>query len=130
MQITIYTDGSCVPNPGKGGWAYIAILNDCEISSNGGVENTTNNIMELTAVINGLTDFSEYQKFTIFSDSLYVINCAEGKWKRTKNVELWKTYDFVSKNKDICFKWVKSHNGDKYNDLVDSLAKKGVFEKK
>jgi ribonuclease HI len=128
--ISIYTDGSCNPNPGKGGWAYIALLNDLEIHSNGGMEDTTNNIMELTAVINCLIDFSEYRNFTIFSDSLYVINCAQGKWKRKKNIELWKTYDSVSKNKNISFRWVKSHNGDKYNDIVDSLAKKGAFEKK
>lgn len=122
-RLVIYTDGSCSPNPGKGGWAYIAIFPDSEIWNNDTVNHTTNNIMELTAVIKALSDFKDTKYFLIYSDSLYVINCAENKWKRNKNTELWKQYDILSKDKDIIFKWVKGHNGNHYNELVDKLAK-------
>jgi ribonuclease HI len=119
----IYTDGSCCPNPGKGGWAYIAVLKDYEIHGNGKSEWTTNNFMEMTAVIEALKDFYEYKDFTIYSDSQYVINCATGKWKRTKNLELWREYDQYSRGKKIHFIWIKAHNGDHYNEMVDKLAK-------
>ncbi len=134
MSITIYTDGSCMPNPGRGGWAYIAIEDDSEthVKSEthvyGGDNKSTNNKMELTAVIQALSDFKKYKKLTIYSDSQYVIKCATGVWKKSKNLELWEEYEKVSKGKDITFVWVKGHNGDKYNEMVDKLAKKGIFE--
>jgi ribonuclease HI len=124
-RITIYTDGSCSPNPGKGGWAYLALYKNEEISVYGGDKYTTNNIMELTAVIEAIKDFTEDKYFHIYSDSLYVIKCAQGEWKKIKNLELWNEYDKYSKNKDILYTWVKGHNGDKYNEIVDKLAKKG-----
>lgn len=125
-RLTIYTDGSCSPNPGKGGWAFVAILSDSEIHVNGGNKYTTNNIMEMTAVIEALKEFNQVKKFHIYSDSLYVINCAQGKWQRKKNVDLWKKYDSYAQGKDIIFQWVKGHNGDQYNELVDKLAKQGA----
>lgn len=124
--LTIYTDGSCSPNPGKGGWAYIALLENLQIENYGGSIHTTNNIMEMTAVIEALKDFKDTQKFKIYSDSLYVINCAKKIWKRNKNIELWNEYDTLSKNKEITFIWVKGHNGDIYNEMVDKLAKYGA----
>lgn len=127
-RLKIYTDGSCVPNPGKGGWAYIALLGDEEISLYSGEKYTTNNKMEMKAVIEPLKTFKEYKKFHIFSDSLYVINCAQGIWKRKANLDLWTEYDKLSKGKDILFEWVKGHNGDKYNEMVDKLAKRGSRE--
>jgi ribonuclease HI len=122
-RLTIYTDGSCSPNPGKGGWAFIALLPDCEVHFNGKDEKTTNNIMEMTAVIQALKEFSHTKNFLIYTDSMYVINCAQGKWQRKKNVELWKEYDTCSQGKDIIFSWVKGHSGNTYNELVDKLAK-------
>lgn len=122
-ELTVYTDGSCSPNPGNGGWGYIAILPDCEIWANDKKVNTTNNVMELTAVIEALKEFSFFQKIHIYSDSKYVINCAEGRFKRNKNLDLWAQYDKYSKGKTIKFTWVKGHNGDRYNELVDKLAK-------
>lgn len=123
--LVIYTDGSCSPNPGKGGYGFIAIFPTCEIHINGGDAKTTNNIMEMTAVIEALKEFSQNKKFTIYSDSQYVINCAQRKWKRNKNIDLWKEYDAVAQNKEIEFIWVRGHNGDRYNELVDQLAKEG-----
>lgn len=125
-RLVVYTDGSCSPNPGRGGWAFIAIFEDenniYEFIDFGKEQKTTNNRMELTAVIEALKAFSA-EKFTIFSDSLYVINCAMGKWKKNKNIDLWKKYDKISHEKDIVFIWVKGHSGDKYNEKVDKLAK-------
>lgn len=122
-MLKIYTDGSCSPNPGPGGWAFIGI-SEKEYHGSGTSIKTTNNIMEMTAVIEALKFFSKYKDFHIVSDSLYVINCATNKWKRNKNTELWKEYDIVSKDKKIHFEWVKGHSGDFYNELVDKLAKK------
>lgn len=122
----VYTDGSCKPNPGKGGWAYVVVDEDVDITSTGGKSWTTNNIMEMTAVIEVLKDFDVYEYFLINSDSQYVINCAKGKWQRKKNVKLWQKYDRYSKDKDIQWNWVKGHSGDYYNEMVDRLAKREI----
>lgn len=122
----VYTDGSCAPtNPGIGGWAFIALnYNNINWSVSGGGNLSTNNKMELKAVIECLYFISDKVYFCIYTDSMYVINCATGKWKRTKNIDLWKEYDIVSENKNIKFIWVKGHNGNIYNEIVDKLAKK------
>lgn len=122
-MIKIYTDGSCLKNPGgPGGWAYL-IENKKEIKvGKGGDKSTTNNRMELIAVIEGIKAVSD-EKVCIYTDSQYVIKCAKGEFKRHKNKDLWKTYDEVSKNKIVSFEWVKGHNGDINNEKVDLLAK-------
>jgi len=124
-MLTIYTDGSCSPNPGKGGWGFIGIEQDFEFHINGGDVKTTNNIMEMTAVMEAISFFKHYNKMTIYSDSTYVIKCATGEWKRKKNIELWEKFDKIQKNKNITWIWVRGHNGDKYNELVDRLANTG-----
>lgn len=126
FRIKIYTDGSCIGNPGKGGWAFIALTQPEEISLHGGTKLTTNNKMELTAVIEALKAFPEKKQFHIVSDSNYVIKCAKGEWKRKANLDFWKDYDTVSKGKDIIFEWVRGHTGDYYNERVDKLAKLGA----
>ena len=126
-HLVIYTDGSCIPNPGKGGWAYVALHDDVEIHCSGSEKRSTNNIMEMTAVIQALKNYRKQKYFSIYSDSQYVINCAQGKWKRKKNKELWEVYDRVSQGKEIIWTWVKGHSGDRYNDLVDKLARDEVF---
>jgi ribonuclease HI len=122
-EIIIYSDGSCSPNPGSGGYGWIAVFSTYDIHGSGQEEYTTNNIMEMKAVIEALKNFPDCLKFHIYSDSKYVINCAQGLWQRKKNIELWKEYDTIAKNKTIRFTWVKGHNGDYYNELVDKLAK-------
>jgi ribonuclease HI len=127
MSQTIYTDGSCMPNPGKGGWAFIILPHDkCkhEWHISGGENKTTNNRMELTAVIEALQFTPNKVKYKIYSDSMYVINCAKGIWARKKNTDLWKNYEKISSGKNIEWVWVRGHNGDKYNEIVDFLAKK------
>ncbi len=130
-MIEIYTDGSCLKNPdGPGGWAF------CFIPENKGEENkviivsdgeksTTNNRMELTAIIEALRfigDEKDEKEYKIFTDSQLCINCATGVWKRNKNLDLWKLYDKYSKDKKLHFQWVKGHNGNTYNELVDHHA--------
>jgi len=118
----IYTDGSCIGNPGKGGWAFIFIKDNEEIHISDSDKNTTNNRMEMKAVIEGLKFLSEKESCIIYSDSKLVINCATNKWKRKSNLDLWKEYDKVSYNKNIEFIWVKGHSGNEYNELVDKMA--------
>jgi ribonuclease HI len=122
----IYTDGSCLKNPnGPGGWAFCIIQeNDKDIYYYcGGESSTTNNRMELTAVIEALLIINS-NKCTIYSDSKLTINCAEKNWKRKANLDLWLKYDEVSYGKDITYIWVKAHNGNMYNEKVDKIAKK------
>jgi ribonuclease HI len=130
----IYTDGSCIPNPGPGGWAFCALADPNDESPfewhvSGGVAKSTNNRMELTAVIEALL-FFEKKRFHIYSDSQYVIKCAKGEYKRKKNMDLWKEYDIASTGKKIEWTWVKGHSNDKYNEIVDVLAKKEAKTKK
>lgn len=127
MQV-IYTDGSCSPNPGRGGYGFILVGRDGERDweVNGGVEITTNNQMEMTAVIEALK-FTDASRLKIYSDSQLLINCAQGKWKRKKNLDLWAEFDKASRDKKIEWVWVKAHNGDRYNERVDALAKEFVF---
>ena len=131
MAQIIYTDGSCMPNPGPGGYGFVVLptKNDRhEWHVSGGEENTTtNNRMELTAVIEALKFCHDQKNFVIYSDSMYVINCAQGKWQRKKNVDLWQEYSSASKDKNISWIWVKGHSNDYYNEIVDALAKKEVL---
>jgi ribonuclease HI len=124
-MIEIFTDGSCLKNPGgSGGWAFCFIENDKTVFSlYGGEKSTTNNRMELKAVIESLKFIENInENYKINSDSQVTINCAIGKWKRKANLDLWEEFDCVIKNKKVAFNWVKAHNGNKYNELVDKLA--------
>lgn len=123
----LYTDGSCIPNPGKGGWGFVAFEGDIEWHVSGGENHTTNNKMELTAVIKALEFCAKDRKdikYIINTDSMYVINCAKGVWARKKNTILWEEFDKISKGKNIEWVWVKGHSGNKYNEIVDKLCKK------
>lgn len=127
--ITIYTDGSCIGNPGRGGWAFIAIFPDCEIHYSGREEDTTNNKMELTAVIQALETFPTTKEILIYTDSQYVIKCATGEYQRKKNLELWERYEKSRKGRIIKYEWVRGHMNEvsdkyKYNNLVDEMARK------
>jgi ribonuclease HI len=122
-MIKIYTDGSCLSNPGgAGGWACCIIEDDKEYYYCDGDPNTTNNRMELKAIIEGLSCIKENKKCIIYSDSKLTINCATSKWSKKSNLDLWEEYEKVSKNKDITLEWVKAHSGNYYNEKVDKLA--------
>jgi len=118
----IYTDGLCLKNPGIGGWAFILLENNKQISMSGSSEFTTNNRMKLQAVIEALS-FIKSNECIIFTDSRWIINCATGLWKRKSNLDLWKKYENILKNRKIYWNWVKAHNDNKYNNLVDNLAR-------
>jgi molybdenum cofactor biosynthesis protein MoaC len=124
----VYTDGSCIPNPGSGGWAYEIRNSMDEIidSSSGFDKNTTNNRMELTAVIKSLQ--SDYIKsnsvVTIKSDSQLIIHTMNKNWKKKENTDLWNDLDEYKKGKNLhCeWEWVKAHAGIEGNENVDQKA--------
>ena len=137
-KIEIFTDGSSLGNPGPGGWCAILRYNENEKIISGGEEYTTNNKMELTAVIKALKALKEPCEIELFSDSTYVlkgINEWLEKWvkknfKNVKNVELWKEFLEVSKPHKINIHWVKGHSGHKENEICDKIAKKEALKRK
>ena len=127
----VYTDGSCIPNPGPGGWAFVVLdYQGYEWHVSGGEDYSTNNQMELQAVIEALEFTPDMKYYKIYSDSMYVIKCAKGTWARKKNIDRWLEYDRVSKGKIIEWKWVKGHSGNEYNEIVDYSAKMEAKNKK
>jgi ribonuclease HI len=123
-MVIIYTDGSCLKNPdGPGGWCAAIIESNHVWFLSGGDPCTTNNKMELQAVIEALEFCEDHKKCDIYSDSKYVINCAQNIWGRHKNIELWEKYDKVSQGKKIKWNWVKGHSGNEYNEKVDIIAR-------
>jgi ribonuclease HI len=119
MKKTIYTDGSCRDR--KGGWAFVILF---EMHWSDKVSDTTNNRMELTAVIEALKTLKN-EECVIYSDSQWVINCAEGRWKRNKNLDLWEDFEEQRRRqKKVEFVWVKGHSTNEYNNLCDKLAYK------
>lgn len=121
---TVYTDGGCSHNPnGPGGCAAVIINNQTkeitEISK--GFESTTNNRMEIMAVILALESISSGE-ITLFSDSQYVVCTMAGEYQKKKNRDLWERLERASKNKKIYPKWVRGHNGNKWNERCDALC--------
>ena len=135
-MIKIYTDGSCIENPGRGGWAAIILDDGKKIEIKGNKENATNNQMELLAPIQALKKIPKGSKVQIFTDSKYVKsgitewihNWKKNGWKtagkqEVKNKELWLELDLLNNEFEISWNWVKAHSTDKLNNEVDSLAK-------
>lgn len=120
MKTQIYTDGGCRNT--VGGYAFIIITSDYELSWSDQVLDTTNNRMELTAVIEALNCLGTNEPCDIYSDSQWVINCAQKLWKRNKNLDLWEIYDSISSTHDIHYFWVKGHSGNIYNERCDKMA--------
>lgn len=123
---TIYTDGSCLKNPGgASGWAYCTLSGDhLTIGSGGEVPQpqNTNNRMELQAIIEALKTLKGVQCH-IFTDSQWALKGATGVNKRHLNLDLWGIYDKVATGKNITYTWVKAHCGDTLNEFVDDLAR-------
>lgn len=128
LKIELWTDGACEPNPGSGGWAYLLrALNDmglCVAQSlkSGSVPDTTNNRMEIQALIEGLRALTRPTKLTVYSDSQLVLNCASGRWKRNKNLDLWNLVDQALEPHSVEWVWVKGHSGIRCNEIVDEHA--------
>ena len=138
-MIKIYTDGSCIGNPGPGGWAAIILDGKNEKIISGNKNNTTNNQMELMAAIKSLSNFNKKKSFKIFTDSNYVKdgitkwikNWEKNNWKTSnkkpvKNQELWKKLDKLVKFHEVKWEWVKGHSTNIYNNLADELARKAA----
>lgn len=125
---TIYTDGSCLRNPGPGGWAFLVVQEEkVGVEFSGGEHQTTNNRMELQAVISAL-EFVKVDAVDIYTDSQLVLNCAQGTWKRKANLDMWAKFDAVLNGRQIRWHWVRGHNGDVYNERVDRLARTKALE--
>ncbi len=148
-EVHVYTDGSALNNPGPGGWAFcynwanstmtphvkFTDKDSCRVKQNrdiivsGGEVQTTNNRMELQAVIECLKWIND-GSIVINSDSQLTINCAAGLWKRKSNMDLWSEYDKLSVGRNIRFIWVKAHSGNTYNEIVDKAARDEAHTKK
>ena len=138
-MITIYTDGACSGNPGRGGWGAVIIENNDIKVLNGGENNTTNNRMELTAAINALKYFKTFKNIKLITDSKYVKdgiqswiqNWKKNGWKTSskkpvKNKDLWIELDEMIEKHNITWEWVKGHTGNKYNEKADYLARRYI----
>lgn len=139
-KINVFTDGGCSGNPGPGGWAFVLINNGNVIStSSGGEADTTNNKMELEAVINAISTCKIIgaEEIIINTDSQYVkngittwiFNWKKNGWRTAskdpvKNQELWQELDSLVSEQNITWNWVKGHAGIEYNELCDSMVKK------
>lgn len=130
MSVTAYTDGSCQPNPGRGGYGAVLLHNNQTFYLQGCANHTTNNRMELMAVLEALRFLPFEKEFDIYSDSLNVVNCAQGIWKRKANLDLWTKYDQLTKDKTIHLTWVRGHDGDHYNEIAHNLAHKAASQAK
>ncbi|MBL41892.1 MAG: ribonuclease HI [Rhodospirillaceae bacterium] len=138
----VYTDGACSGNPGPGGWGAVIICEDRVDEISGYDKNSTNNRMELQAVIKSLQYLDTEEELEIFTDSTYVMNgitkwimnWKKNNWlnsskKPVKNEDLWRRLDTLSAEKKIIWKWVKGHSGDKWNDKADFLARNAIMRK-
>ena len=139
--VELFTDGACRGNPGKGGWGVLMRYGSAEKNLYGGDALTTNNRMELTAVIKGLEALTQPCKVKITTDSKYVLTGATEwimNWKKRNwrtankkpvlNVELWKRLDELVQNHEIEWEWVKGHSGHLENEIADQLANQGIDE--
>ena len=138
-MIKIYTDGSCMSNPGNGGWAAIININGEIKKISGNEKNTTNNRMELMAPINALKNINSKDPIEIFTDSKYVKNGITewintwvlNNWKTSKkenvkNKDLWLELHKLNQSLNVKWNWVKAHAGDTLNEEVDMLAKEAA----
>ena len=139
-KVTIYTDGACSGNPGKGGWGAILMFGNIKREMSGAEQETTNNRMELTAVIKALEALKEPCDVDLYSDSAYVVNAFLQDWisgwkakgwrgsdkKPVKNLDLWLTLIELTETHNVNFVKVKGHSGIEGNEEADMLAKQAV----
>ncbi|MCY3540592.1 MAG: ribonuclease HI [Gammaproteobacteria bacterium] len=137
----IYTDGACLGNPGPGGWAALVRVGTESTTLSGGDPSTTNNRMEMQAVIASLSHLTEQFEIQLYTDSRYVINgindwidtWSMNNWrtanrKPVKNKELWQELYARTQGHSITWHWVRGHSGDQFNELVDRLAREEAFK--
>lgn len=129
QTIYLYTDGAASGNPGPGGWGAVLVCGPLRKELSGGYRLTTNNRMELLAVIRGL-EAIKWKDATvkIYSDSTYVVKTVTENWKRKKNQDLWARFDAVRAGFNLEFNWIKGHAGHPENERCDRLAVKAYSE--
>jgi ribonuclease HI len=139
-EVTIYTDGACSHNPGPGGWAAVLLYKEHRREISGGERETTNNRMELTAVIKALEALKEPCRVKLHSDSAYIVNCFQKKWhekwekngwmtsgkKPVENKDLWQRLLQLTKKHQVEFVKVKGHSDVELNNRCDELARAAV----
>lgn len=139
-KVTIYTDGACSGNPGPGGWGSILMSGTNQKEISGGKKDTTNNVMELTAVIEALKLLKRPCEVDLYSDSAYVVNAflqnwisgwMKNNWKNSskeevKNKELWQELVSLTQTHKVTFHKVKGHSDNEYNNRCDELARNAI----
>ncbi len=139
-NVTIYTDGACSGNPGPGGWGAILMFGENTKEISGGKKDTTNNVMELTAVIEALKLLKRPCNVDLYSDSAYVVNAFLQNWilgwikkgwinsnkEEVKNKELWQELVNLTKVHNVTFHKVKGHSDNEFNNRCDELARKAI----
>lgn len=139
-EVIIYTDGACSNNPGPGGWAAVLIYKGNEKEISGYEPETTNNRMELSAVLEALKALKEPCKVIVHTDSAYIHNAFERGWidkwlsngwknaskQPVENQDLWKAILQAAQGHKVSYKKVKGHSDDKYNNICDELARKAI----
>lgn len=139
-KVIIYTDGACSGNPGPGGWGTVLMYKDTKKEISGGNKETTNNIMELTAVVEGLKMLKFPCEVELYSDSAYIVNAFNQGWiynwkkknwktsdgKEVKNKEIWQELYGLTKTHKVMFVKVKGHSDNEYNNRCDELARNAI----
>ncbi len=140
QEIILYTDGACSPNPGPGGWAALIIMDGKQTTLTGCDPQTTNNRMELTAAIEALKHIKKGRQITLFTDSEYLQKgieewlprWLEKNWKgsggKVANRDLWESLVEVTQNHRIAWRWLRGHSGNRWNMLVDRLARAAIHQ--
>ena len=136
QKVIIYTDGACSGNPGPGGWAAVLISGEHKKEMSGGEKNTTNNIMEMTAILESLKALKQPCEVELYSDSAYCVNCFNQGWiynwikkgwknsqkEPVKNKDLWERLLKAKEPHNVKFIWIKGHAGHEFNERCDRLA--------
>lgn len=128
--VVIYTDGACSGNPGPGGWGAVLIWNGVVKELSGGELYTTNQRMELTAVIKALEALKRPCEVLVRTDSQYLVGTMTQGWKRRANLDLWERLDELCRVHRVEFEWLRGHAGNEYNKRADQLARGAVPREK
>lgn len=140
QKVVIYTDGACSGNPGPGGWGAVLMYNKTKKEISGGARKTTNNIMELTAVVESLKMLRYPCEVDLYSDSAYIVNAFNQGWiynwkannwktadkKEVKNKQIWQELYRLTRTHNVTFIKVKGHSDNEYNNRCDELARNAI----
>ncbi|MCX7816840.1 MAG: ribonuclease HI [Syntrophales bacterium] len=141
-EVVMYTDGACLGNPGRGGYGVVLLYGKFRKEISGGYRLTTNNRMELMAVISGLMQLKEPCRVTVYVDSQYVVNAVNKGWvknwkkngwkrsgnKKVANVDLWEKLLKLCERHEVSFVWLKGHDGDPHNERCDELSREAAMK--